>query len=299
MMMKGTYSIKDIERLTGIKAHTIRIWEVRYGILKPSRTETKIRVYDDQELKKILKVSYLNKMGYKISRLARLTEEELSGLIDNLQNEETQHSSHVDMLISAMMNLDEQMAFSVIENIIERDGFEECFENVLLPVLHKTGLLWQANTIEPAREHFIAHIIENILQQQIASITKPNQTTYRVVLLQLTNDFHEMSLLYILYLFRKHQIPLLYLGVSVPPEDIIALAAGRDDLMIYVHSVMNYNEVFEASMKKLIKNTGHNKIFVSGKAVSGLNGLGVSVINSVKHFKQLLSEGVFNGRKNQ
>jgi len=292
-MLTGKYSIRDLERLTGIKAHTIRIWEARYMILKPDRTDTKIRVYDDSELKKILKISYLNKEGYKISKLAELSDEQLSVLIAKAQIETSSFSSQIDTLVHSMLQLDEQMAYSAINKSIENDGFEVCFEEVILPVLHKTGILWQANSIEPAREHFLAGIIENILQYQIATVTKPSRNGYKVILMQMSGDVHEMSLLYIKYLFAKYQIPLLYLGVSVPPEDIRSIVANRNDLFIYVHSVMNHNELFSQNLIKLIGIADENRVLLSGKALEDVKHSSVIPVKSIVHLKQLFQDNYF------
>jgi MerR family transcriptional regulator, light-induced transcriptional regulator len=290
-MLTGKYSIKDLERLTGIKAHTIRIWEQRYRILRPERTDTHIRVYDDEELKKILKVSFLNKNGYKISKIARFSDEQLSENISKIETTGSGLNSRLDVLINAMLQFDEEKIYEVIGKNIEHCGFESCFEELLLPVLHNVGLLWQTNTIEPVHEHFLAGIIENILQTQISQLPKLTGE-YKVILLQLTGDTHEMSLLYVHYLFRKYKVPLLYLGVSVPPSDIRVFTEKRTNLSIYVHSVLNFNPVFETSLLKLIDYAGTNKIFLSGKAAEHFTHPAVTIVSSLEYLKFMLKNNL-------
>lgn len=293
-MLTGKYSIKDIERLTGIKAHTLRIWEQRYGILRPSRTETQIRVYDDADLKKILKICFLNKKGHKISRLAGLNEEQLSGLVEKMNINEYGFESYIHALINTTLLFHESRASQIVDNLIEKYGFEVCFEEVLLPLLFKIGLLWQANTIEPAHEHFISGIISKTLQSQTALFPVPEDDSYRVILMQLSGDVHDISLLYINYLFRKHSVPVLYLGVSVPPENIRMFSEKRSDLVMYIHSVMEYNELFEENMKKLISLSGTNRILLSGKAAQHeINHNRIQIVSSVIELKQMLSSGFF------
>ncbi len=288
-MFTGKYSIKDLERLTGIKAHTIRIWEQRYGIVQPLRSNTGIREYDDNELKKILKISYLNKQGFKISKLAGLNETQLSDLIHDTDVTDNYSFALIDQLIASMMQLDEQSANKIINESIDDKGFEFTFEELFLPVLHQTGQLWQAGTIEPAREHFISGIIEHFLQVQIASTPKV-LSKFRVILLQLPGDLHEISLMYIHYLLRKNGIPVLYLGVSVPPEDLKSIIGNRNDVKIYIHTVLNTNDLFVKNLEKLIEVAGQNKIYISGKAVHEIQNQSIIKIETLQHLKQLIQD---------
>ncbi len=293
-MLTGKYSIKDIERLTGIKAHTIRVWEQRYGILQPSRTDTHIRVYDDSDLKKILKICFLNKKGLKISKLSGLNEEELSALVERMNVNEFGFESHINALINTVLLFNESKASQIIDALIEKYGFELCYEDVLMPVLLKTGILWQSNTIEPAQEHFISGIITKKLHVQTGLLPEQKTDSHRVILLQLPGDNHEISLLYINYLFRKHSVPVLYLGVSVPPENIRLIAEKHSDLFFYIHSVLERHELFDANLKKLISHAGENKIMLSGKSAQYYDdSTDVQTISSVAELKQLLSSGFF------
>jgi len=292
-MLTGFYSIKDIERLTGIKAHTIRIWEQRFGLLKPARTDTKIRVYNDDDLKRILKISYLNKQGHKISSIAAKSEEELSNLIESSDKQSSSDTAYIASIIAALMQLDERAIFDNLHSAIDEYGFEKTFEEVIVPLLHKIGLLWQGGTIEPAREHFLVAIIEKILQQQIA-LLKPVSGRFRVVLMQLPGDTHELSLLYIQYLFRKHNVPVLYLGVSVPPEDIRSiLANNKSQVSVYVHTVMESNELFLKNLNKLIKYLSGIPLFMSGKATQTVTDSAVIKIESLQELKTQITANKF------
>jgi MerR family transcriptional regulator, light-induced transcriptional regulator len=217
--------------------------------------------------------------------LAKKSENELSALVESNDNIQHSETAYIDSIISSLMNLDEESIFKSIEASITEIGFERAFEEVIIPLLHKIGLLWQGGTIEPAREHFLVAIIEKVLQQQIA-LLKPVSGGFRVVLMQLPGDTHELSLLYIQYLFRKHNVPVLYLGVSVPPEDISSLLANNNNkVSVYVHTVMESNELFLRNLNKLIQFLSGIPLFMSGKATQSVTNSSIIKIESLQHLK--------------
>jgi MerR family transcriptional regulator, light-induced transcriptional regulator len=291
-MLTGKYSIKDIERLSGIKAHTIRIWELRYGILKPERTDTKIRFYNDADLKKILNISFLNRKGYKISKLAGFSEEHINNLLLREKEDNSDFHEYGEQIIQGMMDLNSNEIYSIIAEVTKKNGFEVCFEEVLLPVLEKIGLLWMSGTIEPAREHFLAGIIKNTIQVQIAS-SVISDNPFRVIIMQLSGDIHELSLLYIHYLFSSRNVPVLYLGVSVPPRDLKKILSSGVKPAIYVHSVLEYNEIFEKQFSELIAVASGHRVYVSGKAVLGIQSSEVVKVGSISELKKLIDSKSF------
>jgi len=158
-MKDAHYSIKDLEKLTGIKAHTLRIWEKRYNILNPERTDTNIRFYSDFDLKKLLNISLLNKHGYKISLLASLNDRDLNDKVLSLTQNDAVNELQLDSLLTAMIELDERKFDKIISNAIIHHGFEETLSRVIHPLFEKIGILWQTGTINPAHEHFISNLI--------------------------------------------------------------------------------------------------------------------------------------------
>ena len=219
----GQYSIKELEKLSGIKAHTIRIWEKRYGVIDPQRTSTNIRLYSDDDLKKIINVSLLNSHGLKISAIANLTHDELSKKVQDLS--ETNHATdiHIDQLVTAMIDLDEEEFERELKTIETKLGFEKTVVEIIYPFLNKIGILWQTGNITPAHEHFISNLIRQKLIVSVAMLPIPAKSSIRAVLFLPENELHEIALLFYHYLARKLGFKTYYLGQSVPHKDLKAV----------------------------------------------------------------------------
>ncbi|UPT66241.1 MAG: MerR family transcriptional regulator [Sphingobacteriales bacterium JAD_PAG50586_3] len=217
------YSIKDLERLSGIKAHTIRIWEQRYGVLKPERTETNIRRYDDMELKLLLNISQLIRHGGKISKLSRLTEDQLSKELEvvseNTSSPDDFYSIHIDKLIIAMVDFCERKFEKVISVTTIKFGFDATMRYVILPFLRKVGIMWQVGEINVAQEHFVTNLIRRKIIVAIDGLLIPERDV-RYVLYLPEGEFHEMGLLFAKYYFKSRGVQVLYLGQSVPLKDL-------------------------------------------------------------------------------
>ncbi len=214
------YSIKDLEKITGIKAHTIRIWEKRYGIVKPSRTETNIRFYSDEDLRHLMNVAILNKFGYKISNIQSMSVAEVAQSVVELSNQDIDNDHQIDNLVMAMIELDEQRFDKITSSAIIKNGFDDTFEHLLKQFLEKIGVLWQTGSVNPAQEHFISQLIR---QKLILAIDGQNEikTTHKIFLLFLPeNEYHELALLYMYYLIRKAGHQVIYLGQNVPLSNL-------------------------------------------------------------------------------
>ena len=210
------YSIKDLEKITGIKAHTIRIWEKRYGIVEPSRTQTNIRYYSDEDLRHLMNVAILNKYGYKISNIQGMSTDEISKSVIDLTHQNIDNEHLVDNLVMAMIELDEQRFDKIISSSIIKQGFDYTFENLLYRFLEKIGILWQTGAINPAQEHFISQLIR---QKLILAIDGQHEfrNGYKTFLLFLPeNEYHELNLLYLHFIIRKQGHKVIYLGQNVP-----------------------------------------------------------------------------------
>lgn len=220
--MKGQYSIKDLERISGIKAHTIRIWEKRYGIVEPSRTDTNIRYYTNEELRKILNISILNNYGVKISRIVGMSPDELRAKVIEISNEEVEESVQVESLLIAMVEIDDARFEKILANCTLRLGFERTVLDVIYPFFKKVGILWQAGAINPAQEHFISNLIR---QKLIVAIDGQGIMTRadakRFLLFLPEGELHELGLLFYNYIIQKAGHRVVYLGQSVPIEEVV------------------------------------------------------------------------------
>ena len=216
----GKYSIRELEKLSGIKAHTIRIWEKRYSIVEPQRTHSNIRFYSDEDLKRIINVSLLTNHGYRISAVADMSENELNSKVNELSQTNGQAEIHIDALISAMLDMDEENFDQKLSSLESKFGFESAVTEIIYPFLEKIGILWQTGNITPAHEHFMSNLIRQKVIVSIAALPLPSKNTLRAILFLPENELHEIGLLFYHYLVKKQGIRTFYLGQSVPHDDL-------------------------------------------------------------------------------
>lgn len=220
--IKSTFSIKDLENLTGIKAHTIRIWEKRYNLLEPERTDTNIRTYSLANLQKLLNISYLNNNGYKISKIAALDSKDIPKLVKDVAQSDLTNNHAIDTFKLSMLNFDQKLFYDTYESLIKEKSFSEIFYEDLIPLLSEIGMLWQTDTITTAHEHFITSLIRQKILVNTELIQSQNQVeTDRIFVLYLPdNEVHELGLMLINYeiISRGHQS--IFLGQSVPLESL-------------------------------------------------------------------------------
>jgi MerR family transcriptional regulator, light-induced transcriptional regulator len=217
----GLYSISHIEELTGIKSHTIRIWEKRYNMFTPDRTDTKIRVYNDDDLKQLLNISFLNKHGFKISKIAEMDknqlDKEITKFLEVGQNEE----AFINQLIVSMINLDEVAFEQVMDKLITNFGLEKAILEVIYPFLRRVGVMWLTNNILPYQEHFISNLVRQKIIVGIDKIKITNESKAPKVVLYLPEwELHEIGLLLSHYRFKMMGFRTYYLGPSVPQKDL-------------------------------------------------------------------------------
>ena len=222
--VKQQFSIKDLENLSGIKAHTLRIWEKRYQIFNPSRTETNIRLYSLDELQKLLSISFLNGYGYKISRVAEYSESELNKLVKQVYSEKTNAGFSINVLKVAMLNFDAVLFNETYRELSKTKNFSQIFLQVYIPFLREIGMLWQTNAIKPIHEHFISYLIHQKLIENISLIQTEEQLINNdrtIVLFLPENEVHEISLMFINYQLISKGYRTIYLGSSVPYNDLL------------------------------------------------------------------------------
>lgn len=216
------YSIKELEHLSGIKAHTLRIWEQRYELLRPKRTSTNIRFYDDTDLKHLLNVALLNQRGYKISRIAKMSAEQMLQEVLSLSVAPATHEQLMHQLIVAMVELDELAFEQALRQAVAQLGFHTAMLEVIYPFLVRIGLLWQTENITPAHEHFMSNLIRQKILVAIdgQSLTRKSDS-FRFLLYLPEGELHEIGLLYMHYLLRAEGHHTLYLGQSLPLADLV------------------------------------------------------------------------------
>jgi len=251
----SVYSIKDLENLSGIKAHTLRIWEQRYNIINPKRTDTNIRYYDDQDLKLVLNISLLQEHGYKISKIAEMTPDTMHKQVLDLSDQGLRHADQIQAMTISMIDLDEERFEKIITKCALQMGFEQTMVQVIFPFLTKIGILWQTGSINPAHEHFISHLIrQKIIVATDGQLTNYNPSTKKYMLFLPDGEMHELSLLFANFLLRSRKQRVVYLGQSLPFQDlevayaihkpqyictIITSVPGPDDVQAYINRLAN------------------------------------------------------------
>lgn len=267
----GKYSIKDLEQITGIKAHTLRIWEKRYHIVSPSRTDSNIRFYNDSDLKKLLNISILNRHGFKISNLAKLCEESLSEKIISLSSIAVDYESQIEGFVLAMIEMDEGKFEKLLNNLIMNLGFEDTFLRVIQPFFEKVGILWQVGTITPSQEHFISNLIRQKLIVAIDGIPfhTENKSPKTFILYLPENELHELGLLFYSYLIQKRGHKVIYLGQSVPFDDLSKVVSIHDaNALLTTITTHPFNCDFETYLEKLSLSFADLQIFVGGYLIN-------------------------------
>lgn len=221
--IKSMFSIKDLENLSGIKAHTIRIWEKRYDILQPMRTDTNIRLYDLASLQKLLNITLLHDYGYKISKIATYPQEKIPSLVREIISSKTAKSHAISEFKMAMMNFDQELFFNTYNWLIAEKSFKEVFYQVFIPLLDELGLLWQSDTITPAHEHFISYLIKQkvLVNTEKLQVLKPTKTDKIFVLSLPMNEIHELGLMYLNYEILLQGYKTVFLGESMPINNLI------------------------------------------------------------------------------
>ena len=262
----GKYSIKELEQLTGIKAHTIRVWEQRYGILKPERSDTNIRTYCDSDLKHILNVSLLNQNGYKISKIACMTDCQIGEAILRLANPAEECPHQISTLVSAMIEMDEHRFDKVLTTVILQKGFENAVNQLVLPFLQKIGILWQTGNINPAHEHFVSNIIRQKFIVAIDGQVIPSDyDAPRFILFLPEGELHELGLLFMQYILRARQMRVLYFGQNLPLADLIKAYEGfKPDYFCTIITSVPAREQLQSYLDCLAAQFPDSTFFVSG-----------------------------------
>jgi len=242
----NSFTIKDIENITGIKAHTIRVWEQRYNFLKPQRSDTNIRHYSNNELITVLNIALLNKNGFKISHIDKMSEADVKAKIFALTQAQAQQERTVNELIEHMIDLDVDKVEKILDNFISSKGIERTITQIIFPFLERIGILWLTNRINPAQEHLVTNIIRQKLILGIDGVKSPIQTNKSVLLFLPEGEHHELGLLFIYYLLKSRGIRVYYIGANAPLKDVEYLTQYKPPTFIYSHlTAVAHNFNFE------------------------------------------------------
>ncbi|WP_430973974.1 MerR family transcriptional regulator [Sunxiuqinia rutila] len=283
------YTIKDLETLSGIKAHTIRIWEKRYGLLDPQRSTTNIRYYSDNELRKLLNVSMLVKHGYKISKVSVFEEEQIQEEVLKLNEKSLSSKGVIDQLIVHMVNFDHQKFEEVLEQEIAALGFEDTFMTIVFPLFEKIGIYWQIGSIFPAQEHFVSNITRHLLVRACSKYTNYDATASVLFYLR-EGEMHELSLLFYQYLALKAGYRTVYLGQNVPLDDLLKLEGLQKIDRVFTALINGMeSEELEAYVQRMSQVFKRKKVFLTGAQVAQIKGKlpsNFKVISDVRAFKK-------------
>jgi DNA-binding transcriptional MerR regulator len=230
--IKNTFSIKDLENISGVKAHTIRIWEKRYNILEPMRTNSNIRLYNLVNLQKLLNITLLHNHGYKISKISKFPEEKIPQIVNEIISNKSVKHHAISAFKMAMINFDHTLFFTTYNNLLSEKSFKEIFYDVIIPLMTEIGLLWQTDTITPAQEHFISYLIKQklLINTEKLQIIEPTRLDKLFILYLPMNEIHELGLMYLNYEILSKGYKAIYLGESVPIDSLKDLKKHFNDI---------------------------------------------------------------------
>jgi DNA-binding transcriptional MerR regulator len=258
------YKIKDLETLSGVKAHTIRIWEKRYNLLSPDRTDTQIRLYTDEDLVMLLNICLLYKHGIKISHIANLTFPQIQEKVTSIQEVHHVEDSY-EQLILALLTMDENLFRNTLGALIQEVGLSKTFTNHLVPFLDRIGIMWLVGSINPAQEHFISNLMRQKIIAEIDKLPIPKDHNNAVMLYLPEHEWHEISLLFYQFVLREKNIPTIYLGQSLPYDSLLLCFNQLKPKAIVTSWLTAVEEKFmENYFKQLKEEIGDTPIYAGG-----------------------------------
>lgn len=267
----ANYSIKDLEHLSGIKAHTLRIWEQRYNLIDPKRTDTNIRFYDQDDLKLVLNVSLLKDNGFKISKIAEMTLAEIQEAVLKVSEKTSSFADQIYGLTLAMIDLDEQRFEKIISANSLKIGFERTMLNIIYPFLSKIGIMWMTDSVNPAQEHFITNLIR---QKVIVAIDGQYETfdekAKKYMLFLPSGELHELGLLFANYLIKTKGNKAIYLGQNMPFDDLSSVyKVYEPDYLLTILTSKDKSIETTDYLNNLAEEFPNTPILVSGNQVIG------------------------------
>lgn len=287
------YAIKDLEKLSGIKAHTLRIWEQRYGLITPKRTPTNIRYYDDEDLKFILNIALLNRNGIKISKIAQMNRSEITGKVSELSDFRFEDGAQLDALTLSMIEMDEYKFERIVATNIQQTGFERTMLEVIYPFLDKLSLLWLTGSIHPVQESFISNLIRQKLIVAIDKLPMPGGREVQKLLLYLPEgERQELTILFMHYLAKARGYHVVYLGLDVSLTDLRdAQRVLEPDFVFTMITETFGKEPVQRYVDKLSEVFAKSQVLLSGYQVIAQSVLvpdNTLILNSLEHTLEFL-----------
>ena len=284
----NAFTIKDVENLSGIQAHTLRIWEQRYDFLKPQRSTTNIRYYTNDELKTILNVALLNRFGYRISRISKMSAAEIADKILNLLPGEARFQHIINQLLEQMIDMELDNFDTYLSKLIQQFGLKQSFIDVVFPFLERIGMLWSTGRVNAAQEHFVSNIIRQKLLAETETLPVPQDSKYRVLLFLPEGEMHELGILFVQYLVKQQRQQNWYLGANVPLEDVAYVIQAKQPSYLYTHLTavtQSFNlEKFVGQVSELVTET---KVLISGPVTAGYDKALPTNVHLYKTSKQI------------
>jgi MerR family transcriptional regulator, light-induced transcriptional regulator len=281
------FTIKDVENLSGIKAHTIRIWEKRYNFLKPNRSDTNIRRYSNDELKIILNIALLNKYGYKISQINQMSHDVMLSSVSSIADIEARVNITVNQLLACMIDFDAENFEKILNKYIEANGIEKSILKVIFAFLDKVGILWLTNHINPAHERLVTNIIRQKIIAGIDALPVKKTALPSICLFLPEGEFHEISLLYVSFLLKKKGVPTIYLGANIPFGELKTVTDLKHPHYLYTHlTTAGQNFKFDKFLSIINKDFRNISTIISGRLTTNY----VKKIPPKINFKRSLAE---------
>ena len=289
--VKNVFSIKDLENISGIKAHTIRIWEKRYNVLEPMRSDTNIRYYNLVNLQKLLNITLLHEHGYKISRIAKFTEQQIPEAVREIISVKSVKSHAISSFKMAMINFDQSLFTKTYDTLLSEKSFREVFYEVFIPLMNEIGLLWQSDTITPAHEHFISYLIKQklLINTEKLQVLQPTNDDKVFVLYLPSNEIHELGLMYLNYEVLHHGYRSIYLGESIPLENLKDLKKyfNKVTFISYLTVEPNKEEInpYITAINNEVLNDADTELWLLGRMVDFIEPQNIS--NKTRIFRSI------------
>lgn len=289
--VKNVFSIKDLENISGIKAHTIRIWEKRYNVLEPMRSDTNIRYYNLVNLQKLLNITLLHDHGYKISRIAKFSDLQIPEVVREIISEKSVKSHAISSFKMAMLNFDQSLFFKTYNTLLAEKSFREVFYEVFIPLMNEIGLLWQSDTIKPAHEHFISYLIKQklLINTEKLQVLKPTNDEKVFVLYLPSNEIHELGLMYLNYEILHHGYRSIYLGESIPLDNLTDLKKyfNKVTFISYLTVEPNKDEInhYIKAINNEVLNDENTELWLLGRMVDFIEPQ--NILNKTRIFKSI------------
>ena len=296
--VKKFFSIRDLENLSGIKAHTIRIWEKRYNLLSPERTDTNIRIYSLASLQKLLNIILLYNNGYKISKIAKIPESELPSVVREIIAKNSMKSHAINAFKLSMINFDLSLFQNTYNSLLSNRSFREIFWDVFMPLLNELGLLWQTDTISPAHEHFITNLIKQKIytSTEKLQVIEPTKKDKVFVLYLPENEIHEIGLLFLNYEIVLKGYKTIYLGQTMPIESLVDLQKFYDNLFFLsyftVEPTKDRVDRYIEEFRQTINSKGNSNLWIMGRQTEHISSKmltdDIRIFNSIEELSEAL-----------